>query len=67
MIQRGECLSKVFKDGREIRKESVYFYVIVVIYKFVFHISYVAVMIYVCNLCKSKSNFQAINIINNNK
>lgn len=35
-IQRGECLSKVFKDRREITKESVYFYVIVVIYKFVF-------------------------------
>lgn len=58
MIQRGGCLSKVFKDRREITKESVYFYVIVVIYKFVFHISYVPLMIYVCNLCKSKSNFQ---------
>lgn len=59
MIQRGECLSKVFRDGREITKESGYFYVIVVICMFVFHISYVPVMIYVCNLCKSKSNFQA--------
>lgn len=39
-IQRGECLSKVFKDRREITKETGYFYVIVVIYKFVFHISY---------------------------
>lgn len=62
MIQRGECLSKVFKDRREITKETGYFYVIVVIYKFVFHISYVSVMIYVCNLCKSKFNFYAIRL-----